>query len=219
MKVRIPRIIKSLYPSRVWEGPKEEKKIYLTFDDGPVPEITTWVLAQLKTYGARATFFCIGDNIRKHPEVFKQIISEGHAAGNHTYNHLNGWKTPTAEYVENTAKAQQVLEQHLVDSENSSEGKVIKKTFFRPPYGRLKGAQARELERKGYRIVMWDILSMDYKRGISPEKCCRNVVVHSRSGSIIVFHDSVKAERNLKFALPKVLEHFTSQGYTFEKLQ
>lgn len=219
MRVRIPAIIKNLYPSRVWEGPKEGKKIYLTFDDGPIPEITTWVLAQLRTYGARGTFFCIGDNIRKHPDVFKKMISEGHAVGNHTYHHLNGWKTPTAEYVANIQKAQQVLEQHLINSKDPSEEKAIKNTIFRPPYGRIKGAQAKELEKKGYRIVMWDILSMDYNRSVSPEKCYRNVVDHSCSGSIIVFHDSVKAERNLRFALPKVLEHFSSQGYTFENLQ
>lgn len=219
MIVRIPRIVKSLYPRRIWEGPKEGKKIYLTFDDGPIPEITPWVLQQLKFYGAQATFFCIGDNIRKYPEVFKQVISEGHVAGNHTCKHLNGWKTPVAEYVKNTDAAQQILERHLLRSENPSEEKAVKNLLFRPPYGRIKNRQARALEKKGYRIVMWDIISMDYDAGISPEKCYRNVIDHAQSGSIIVFHDSVKAARNLKSVLPKVLEYYSRKGYSFEKLQ
>ncbi len=219
MIVRIPRIIRTLYPGRVWEGPNKGKRIYLTFDDGPISRVTPWVLQQLKVYEAKATFFCIGDNIRKHPEVFTRIISEGHAVGNHTYSHLNGWKTGTKEYVANTEKAQEILEQHMHSKENTSEQKAIKNVLFRPPYGRINSAQVKILEQKGYKIVMWDILSMDYNPGISPEKCTLNVTDNARSGSIIIFHDSLKAERNLKFALPKVLEHFSSQGYSFDKLQ
>lgn len=208
-----------LYPRRLWEGPKEGKKIYLTFDDGPIPEVTPWVLEQLKRYDAKATFFCIGDNIRKHPEVFRQVISEGHAVGNHTFNHLNGRKTSTAEYVANTEKAQQVVEQHLPRSEDPSEEKAGKKILFRPPYGRIKGAQAKSLAQKGFRIVMWDILSMDYDVAISPERCYLNVTNHTHSGSIIVFHDSLKAEKNLRAVLPKILEHYSRKGYSFEKLR
>lgn len=215
MIVRIPRIIKGLYPSRLWEGPSHGKKIYLTFDDGPIAEVTPWVLEQLKVYQARATFFCIGDNIRKHPDIFDLMISQGHAVGNHTYNHLNGWKTPVQEYVANTEKTRKILQEHMHSSENTSKRKIL----FRPPYGRLKGAQAASLQQKGYRIVMWDILSLDYNPTTSPQKCTRNVLDYARTGSIIVFHDSLKAERNLKYALPKVLEHFKSRGYSFEKLQ
>lgn len=219
MIVRIPQIVKLLYPRRLWNMPGKGKKIYLTFDDGPIPTVTPWVLEQLRSFGAKATFFCIGDNIRKHPEVLEQVISEGHAVGNHTYNHLNGWKTTAAEYVANTEKAQQVLEQYLYCLDNPSEEKAEKSILFRPPYGRIKGSQAKSLVQKRYKIVMWDILSMDYDAGISPEKCTRNVIDHAGSGSIVVFHESVKAERNLRIALPKVLQHYSRKGYTFEMLQ
>jgi peptidoglycan-N-acetylglucosamine deacetylase len=219
MIVKVPQVVKFLFPRRMWEGPKEGKKIYLTFDDGPIPQVTPWVLAQLKMYDARATFFCIGDNIRKHPQVFTQILSGGHAVGNHTFNHLNGWMTSKAEYLANTAKAQQVLEQNLPQHENPSEDKRGEKLLFRPPYGRMKGAQARDLAQQGYQIVMWDVLSRDYDSSMSPERCYLNVVNHAQRGSIIVFHDSLKAEKNLRVALPKLLQYYSSKGFSFEKLR
>ncbi len=219
MQVKIPKLVKKLYPRRTWDGPAKDKTLYLTFDDGPIPEVTPWVLEQLKKHQAKATFFCIGDNIRKHPEVFKKVILEGHSVGNHTFNHLNGWKTTTAEYMENTEKAKLIMKQYLPNIENPSEERGSKNELFRPPYGRIKSSQARELLRLEYKIVMWDIISMDYDASVSPEKCLRNVLDNAENGSIIVFHDSLKAEKNLKAVLPLILEHFSSEGYSFEKLE
>ena len=218
MKAKIPNFVKLLYPRRIWNGPAVGKKLYLTFDDGPIPGVTPWVLDLLKEYNAQATFFCIGDNIRKHPEVFNRVVSDGHAVGNHTYHHLNGWKTATDEYLLDTEKAQHVLEQHLCDITNPPEVTGVKNRLFRPPYGRIRGKQARSLVKLGYKIVMWDIISMDYDSGVLPEKCFNNVIDYAQSGSIIVFHDSLKAEKNLKNALPKVLEHYRGKGFVFQKL-
>ena len=218
MKAKIPELVKKLFPRRIWNGPSEGKSLYLTFDDGPIPEVTPWVLDQLKKYQAKATFFCIGDNVKKHPEVFKKIILEGHAIGNHTFNHFNGWKTATAEYLKNTEEAKLILEQNLEKIEDPSAARGVKNHLFRPPYGRIKGRQARALEKAGYKLVMWDIISMDYDSETSPERCFNNVLDNAKSGSIIVFHDSLKAEPNLKIILPKVLKHYSRQGYKFRKL-
>lgn len=216
MIAKIPRFVKKLYPKRIWEGPENGKSIYLTFDDGPIPGVTPWVLEQLRKYGAKATFFCIGDNIRKHPEVFKKVISEGHAVGNHTYNHLNGWKTSTKEYLLNMEAGQKILEEQLP---KNSETTGLKNVLFRPPYGRMKEKQARKLQQQGYKVVMWDVLSMDYDQKVSPEACYQNILKNAGKGSIIVFHDSLKAEKNLKIALPKVLEYYRGKGFNFRKLE
>lgn len=210
MKVKIPWLIKKIYPTRIWEGPKEDKNIYLTFDDGPIPEVTPWVLEMLRKFEAKATFFCIGDNVRKHPEIFRQVVAEGHAVGNHTFNHLNGWKTGTEEYLSNTEKGREIMQQHLEKPE--------KIRLFRPPYGKIRNRQARALEEQGYQVVMWDVLSLDYDRKLSGKECYQNVIKYAKAGSIIVFHDSLKAEKNLKFALPKVLEAYRWKGYSFEAL-
>ncbi len=212
MRERIPRIIKWIYPQRIWEGPEDEKALYLTFDDGPVPGVTPWVLEQLKAYDAKASFFCIGENVDKHPEVFRQVIDAGHVVGNHTYNHLNGWKTPVEEYIQNTLKAREVIDQNL------PQGKDIQDPLFRPPYGKIRNVQAKKLQKLGFRIVMWSIVSMDYDLRISPEKCLENVLKNAGPGSIIVFHDSHKAEKNLKQVLPQVLEHYKKEGYNFKAL-
>ena len=212
MIASVPRLIQLLYPMRIWKVSAEEKCIYLSFDDGPIPEVTPWVLEQLKSYNAEATFFCIGDNIRKHPEVFRQTISAGHSIGNHTYNHLNGWKTSTSEYIRNSLKTQELIEQFL------PEERAVKNPLFRPPYGRIRTKQAKQLQEKGFRIVMWNVLSMDYDKAVSPEKCFRNVIDHASAGSIVVFHDSLKAEQNLRVVLPQVLEHFSREGYSFKSL-
>lgn len=188
--------------------PNCENKIYLTFDDGPTPEITEWTLQQLKKYNAKATFFCIGDNIKKYPEIFKKVIEEGHSIGNHTFNHLNGWKTSKKDYLENTKKCQ---------SEISSLKSAIC-NLFRPPYGKIKPSQSKELRKLGYKIIMWDIISYDFDATISKEKCLENILKNVKSGSIIVFHDSIKAFPNLEYTLPKMLEILNKKGFVFAKI-
>lgn len=212
MTARIPGFVKMLYPRRIWSGPATGKTLYLTFDDGPIPQVTPWVLDELKRFGAKATFFCIGKNIKKNPDIFQRIITEGHSIGNHTYNHLNGWKSTSSSYYKNVMKAQQEIKK------NSSEKLGAKNGFFRPPYGRVKSSQARILKKNGFRVVMWDILSMDFDKKISPQKCFLNVTRNARPGSIIVFHDSIKAKKNMMATLPAVLEHFSKLGYTFKGL-
>lgn len=188
-------------PGYTWRIPTSDRTLFLTFDDGPIPEVTPWVLNTLRAFEAKATFFCVGDNVRKHPAVFQQVVGDGHAVGNHTFNHLNGWKTDTAAYLQNVAKCQ----------------KMVHSNWFRPPYGRLKPAQKKALLRD-YQIVMWDVLSGDFSPNITPEKCLDNVLAHAKKGSIVLMHDSLKAERNLRYTLPRVLEHFKEKGFQFEAL-
>lgn len=199
---------KKIFPNYIWDIPNNEKHIYLTFDDGPTPEITKWTLNQLKKYKAKATFFCIGDNIRKYPEIFKQVIEEGHSIGNHTFNHLNGWQTKTVDYIENV-KLHEIEHSKL----NTEQCKL-----FRPPYGKIKPSQSKKLRKQGYKIIMWDILSEDYNASISKEKCLENVINNIQSGSIIVFHDSIKAFPNLEYTLPKVLEIGSEKGFVFARI-
>tara|TARA_R110001592_G_scaffold29262_1_gene106287 strand:- start:296 stop:913 length:618 start_codon:yes stop_codon:yes gene_type:complete len=196
--VKTPLTIKKSFPSLVWDIPNNTKKIYLTFDDGPTPEVTAWVLSVLKKYEIKATFFVVGENVKKHPEIYQQLINEGHAIGNHTYNHLNGWKTKSFNYLNNVA--------------NCAE--LVKTNLFRPPYGRIKNTQIKKLKQE-YSIIMWDVLSGDFDASLSPEKCAENVINNTKSGSIIVFHDSIKAENNLRFALPKAIEYLKSKGFVF----
>lgn len=199
--VKTPRIIKQIFPSFKWDQPTENKEIFLTFDDGPIPEVTPWVLEQLDKYNARATFFCVGDNVRKYPEIFDQIIEQGHQVGNHTFNHLNGWNTLTEEYLDNIEKCSD-----LVDS-----------TLFRPPYGKISRKQSQIISKK-FSIVMWDVLSGDFDPEISKITCLENVLQHTTSGSIVVFHDNIKSFEKLQFVLPVFLEHFTAKGYFFSTL-
>lgn len=180
---------------------RSEKKIYLSFDDGPHPLATPFVLDLLKQYNARATFFCIGKNVDENPDIYNRILAEGHAVGNHTQHHVNGWKTETAAYLDNVAEA----------------GKRIRSNLFRPPYGRLRSAQARQLA--GYRIVMWDVLSGDFDAAVSPARCADYVLKHTNNGSIVVFHDSEKAWEKMSYVLPIVIEHFSKAGYTFSAIQ
>ncbi|UZH54095.1 polysaccharide deacetylase family protein [Salinimicrobium tongyeongense] len=213
MRERIPRVIKYLFPKRIWDVPTGGKNLYLSFDDGPIPEITPWVLEQLESYNARATFFCIGDNVAKHPEIFDQVVKAGHTVGNHTHNHLNGWSTSIEAYVSNVKQAQQVIDRELPQKKGS------KNALFRPPYGKIRNMQAKKLQQEGFKVVMWSIVSMDYDRRLSSEKVLQNVLKNAGPGSIIVFHDSLKAEKNLKAVLPQVLEHFQKRGYSFKALK
>jgi len=205
--IKYPFLLKKLYPNRI-TNIKAEKTIYLTFDDGPIPEITPWVLDILKQYNAKATFFCIGDNIRKHPEVFQQIIKEKHRVGNHTFNHLNGWKTSEEKYIENTLLAEKEIEKFSPQ----------KTKLFRPPFGKIKNSQAAKLVKQNYTIVMWDVISGDFDTRISKDKCLSNVLKNASAGSTIVFHDSIKASESLKFTLPKVLDYYAEKGFDFKAL-
>lgn len=207
--IKTNRLIKKLFSNYIWDIPNTENKIYLTFDDGPTPEITEWVLSTLEKHNAKATFFCIGNNIEKHPEIFEKVIAKGHTIGNHTFNHLNGWKTPTEEYIKNSSQWS------LVSSQNCQLNTEHCK-LFRPPYGKIKASQAEKLMKQGYKIIMWDVLSADYDNTISKEKCLENVTKNVKSGSIIVFHDSVKASPHLEYTLPKALEILNERKFVFE---
>lgn len=199
--IKTPRLIQNLFPNFTWRIPTQEKVIYLTFDDGPIPEVTPWVLDQLKQYNAKATFFCVGENIQKHPELFEQVKEEGHTIGSHTFNHLSGWSTDNIPYFHNV--------RHGATLSNSM--------LFRPPYGRLRPKQAQFLLRH-YRIIMWDVLSGDFDPSISAEQCLSNVINNAQPGSIVVFHDSLKAEGKLNHVLPKVLAYYSNKGFKFDKL-
>lgn len=196
--VRPPYVLKKVMPSAVWRKSATEKKLYLTFDDGPIPELTPWVLDVLKHYSIKATFFCVGHNVYKHPELYARLLNEGHSVGNHTYNHVNGWNTDTNEYLKNIEKCAELLNSKL----------------FRPPYGKLKPTQIKRIK-ANYAIIMWDVLSGDYDKTIAPERCLLNVTNAIRNGSIIVFHDNIKAKDNLQYALPKFIEYALEKGYGF----
>lgn len=218
---KTPAIAKRLLKEITWSIPTKEKLIYLSFDDGPTPEITEWTLDILKKYNARATFFCIGKNIENHPEIFQKILAENHPIGNHTYDHLNGWKTSAEKYIENVKKCEEVIGKY--SAADKKETRItgipvtdyrLPVTLFRPPYGKILNSQISALKPQ-YSIIMWDVLSGDFDQKISGEKCFDNVIKNAKNGSIVVFHDSEKASRNLFYALPKVLEYFGEGGYGF----
>lgn len=214
--VKTPTLLKKIYHKRLWDiKNSEEKTVYLTFDDGPTPGVTPWVLEQLKQYNAKATFFCIGKNIKQHPQLFQRLFKEGHSIGNHTNNHMEGWKTPLEKYLKNIQKA----EKHILNNLPENDKEIFKnKKLFRPPYGKMTSKQAKEVLKQGYEIVMWDVISADFDQTISTEKCTQNVLKNSKSGSIIIFHDSLKAETNLKIALPATLKFLKSKNYRFKAI-
>lgn len=199
--IHAPFFLRWYYPNVTWNKSRQDKKLYLTFDDGPIPEITPWILDTLNQYQVKATFFCVGENIKKHPEIFERLIREGHQVGNHTFHHLKGWKHSDEEYIENVYKCHE----------------LTASTLFRPPYARAKKSQLRKL-RSDFEIIYWDVLSGDFDTKITPEKCYQNVINYTKNGSIIVFHDNIKAIPRVKYALPKVLEYFLAKGYTFQTL-
>jgi peptidoglycan/xylan/chitin deacetylase (PgdA/CDA1 family) len=203
--VKTPWLVKKyVYPEYIWDLPGKEKKIYLTFDDGPHPEATPLVLNELNRFNAKATFFCIGKNVASHPDIYKRLILEGHSIGNHTHNHLNGRDTGDAQYLKDIHEA----------------SKFIDSSLFRPPYGRITGFQAKQvMEKLRYRIIMWTVLSGDFDARVSGEDCLQNVLKATRPGSIIVFHDSEKALKKVGYALPKMLEQFKNQGYSFDRIE
>lgn len=205
---KTPFWLKLLYPSFIWNKSREDKKIFLTFDDGPIPVVTAFVLEQLQHYKAKATFFCVGDNIEKYPHVFNKIVSQGHRVGNHTFNHLNGWKEKDDVYCNNIAYCQSTI-----DSLYTAKDRLL----LRPPYGKIKRSQAKRLRDK-YDVIMWDVLSGDYDDALNEERCLKKTIRATRNGSIVVFHDSIKAEKNLRYCLPRFLSHFAEKGYSFESL-
>ncbi|RTY90050.1 polysaccharide deacetylase family protein [Flavobacterium sp. GT3R68] len=212
--IKTNALVKKLLFRYVWDIPNDEKTVYLTFDDGPTPQVTEWVLSQLKKYQAEATFFCIGNNIEKYPDIYSKIIVDGHSIGNHTFDHLNGWKTSKTQYLDNVALCEKKIQKYENTSENNDGAKL-----FRPPYGRTKPSQAKVLREKGYQIIMWDVLSADFDRTISPKQCLENVLKHVQSGSIIVFHDSVKAFPNLEYTLPRTLEFLSKNKYNCKAIR
>ena len=198
---KTPSLLTAVYPDCLWKVNTKEEIIYLTFDDGPIPEITPFVLDELKRWNAYATFFCIGKNVEANPEILKRIISEGHTIGNHTYDHLNGWNVSDEIYFDNIKKC----------------AAVVNSKLFRPPYGKLKPSQYSKLKAE-YKLLMWDVLSFDFDLKMEGEKVLKNVLENAEEGSIVVMHDSLKAKPKVEFALPKLLEHFTAKGFKFEKL-
>lgn len=201
--VNTPWWLKKIYGSCTWQMPATEKKLYLSFDDGPHPEATPFVLDALKKYNALATFFCIGKNVVEQPHLYTRILNEGHRTGNHTQNHLNGWKVDNEAYFKNITEARKYIDSDL----------------FRPPYGRISPFQVKLVtEKLAMKIIMWSVLSGDFDPGINEEKCLQNIVTNMKPGKILVFHDSAKAMQKLTYCLPRVLQHFSEKGYQFERI-
>jgi peptidoglycan/xylan/chitin deacetylase (PgdA/CDA1 family) len=202
--VKTPWLLKKLYPQLHWNRDRSQPVIYLTFDDGPIPLVTPFVLSTLKQYNAKATFFCIGDNVQKHPDIYRQLLANGHAIGNHTFNHLKGWKTEDEVYIDNFLKADELL----------------KTSLFRPPYGRIRRSQIKLLKamKPDLQIIMWDVLSGDFDMALKPADCLKGVLKHTGNGAIVVFHDSLKAFKRLEYVLPRALEVWNKLGYGFEVL-
>lgn len=199
--INSPFFLRWYYPQVTWNKSRNLKKIYLTFDDGPIPEITPWILDILKQYNVKATFFCVGENIKANSTIFDRIKNEGHQVGNHTYNHLKGWDYSDQEYLDNVYKCEE----------------LTKTKLFRPPYVRAKKSQLNKLK-DDFEIIYWDVLSGDFDINISSEDCYQNILNHTKNGSIIVMHDNIKAIPRVKYVLPKMIEHFSQMGYTFEIL-
>jgi len=205
--IKSPRWLSLIFKKRIWHYSAKEKTLYLTFDDGPT-EVTSFVLEQLELYNAKATFFCIGDNIDKNPVLFNTLIDKGHSIGNHTQHHVNGWKTNPKDYFSEVMLVDKKIYLHNYNA--------LK--LFRPPFGKCTKAQRKLIYTNGYQIVMWSVLSADFDRSISKEVCLNNVINNATNGSIVVFHDSKKCEEKIKFVLPKVLEHFNKKGFRFKRV-
>lgn len=199
--IKTPNFVKPFGKSFIWKIDTNQKALFLTFDDGPIPVVTPWVLDTLDQFDAKATFFCVGENAARHSDILQEIIERGHLVGNHTQNHLNGWKTNQFTYCKNIVQAKEYIQSNL----------------FRPPYGKITPAQTQSIKTK-FHIVMWDVLSGDFDREITPQKCYENVINNTEEGSVIVFHDSIKAWPNLEYTLPKVLCYYSEKGFEFKAL-
>ena len=200
---RPPLLYRMLFPETVWRIHKRDHTVYLTFDDGPIPEVTPWVLDTLDRYGVKATFFMVGENVDKHPEVYEQVVKAGHRIGNHTYNHIKGWHCTTATYLGNVEQCQE---------------RIGDTNLFRPPYGKATWLQRRMLHLMGYRLIYWDILTRDYDKRVTPEQMLANIQKNTRPGSIINFHDSLKSNERTVTVLPQAIEWLQAQGYTLKAL-
>ena len=199
--IKTPSFIRYIFPSLIWNKLKSRKTIYLTFDDGPHSDLSNFILDELKKYQAKATFFYLGRQVEKYPKIFERCVNENHQIGNHTYSHLNGWATNNKKYYKDINKA----------------SKLINSDLFRPPYGRIKMSQIKHLK-KHYKIVMWDVLSWDFDENTCSKECFKNIVKNTSSGSIIVLHENEKSYKNVKEVLPKILNYFSSKGFTFDVL-
>lgn len=204
--VKTNRIIKNIFSGFIWNFPSSKKIVYLTFDDGPTPEITDWTLEILKKHNAKATFFCIGENIKQYPDLFKRIQSEGHAIGNHTQNHVNGWNSSTTDYISNVNLCKKTIQEFSIENYKLQN-------IFRPPYGKVTRKQFKLLKKSNYKIIMWDVLSADFDSSITPEQCAENVLKNIQPGSVIIFHDSLKAAKNLKHALAQTLNYLKKNEF------
>lgn len=200
--IKKEHVAAKIFRDLTWHFTGKDNELYLTFDDGPTPDITPWVLALLKEYDAKATFFCIGKNVKKYPEIYSQILNEGHSVGNHSYSHMKGWFTSNKRYIHNVKKAALFIDSNL----------------FRPPYGKIRPRQVAGLK-QNFKIIIWDVLTQDYNSKLDKEKCFKNILNRTDSGSIIVFHDTQKAEKNLKHVLPKVLKHYSDEGFVFNPIE
>jgi peptidoglycan-N-acetylglucosamine deacetylase len=199
--IKKEHIVARFFKDLIWSIPDRNKELFLTFDDGPTLGVTEWVLSVLREYNAKATFFCAGENVENHPELYKQIIAEGHSVGNHGYSHIKGWRTSNEKYFQNVRKASEYISSNL----------------FRPPYGRIKPSQIRQLK-KEFKIVMWDVLTRDYNTSLKKETCLKKTIKSVKPGSVIVFHDIIKAEKNLKYVLPEVLKFYSAKGFQFSSI-
>ncbi|MCF6181942.1 polysaccharide deacetylase family protein [Lutibacter sp.] len=206
--VKTPKVVKHIFSNWKWKFSTLEKVIYLTFDDGPTPKITTWVLNELKKHKAKATFFCVGKNVVNHPKIVSTVINEGHTIGNHTHNHAKGLNMTTDKYLLEVASGEKAI----------LKTTKIKPNLFRPPYGKFKISQAKQIRKKGYKIIMWDVLSADFDTSITKEQCLHNVIKNTENGSVVTFHDSKKAIENLKYVLPKILKYYSEKGFAFKAI-
>ena len=202
---KTPWWLQWIYPGLEWHGSRDSKNLYLTFDDGPIPEETPFILETLKRYNIKATFFCVGDNVRKHSSLFTQLVDAGHSIGNHTMHHVKGWGMDTDSYLEEVQACRQEIARHGIDT-----------TLFRPPYGKASRKQLRHLG--DYRVIMWDVLSGDFDERLSPDICLKETKAATRNGSYILFHDNEKAHERLHFALPRFIESMVARGYEFKAL-